>query len=167
MNTTASATRPRNLQQELGKKNPFDLPEEEAYLNIIRTAEVLRDRLGEVLAGFGLSEPQYNALRIVAARGDKGIPSQAIAGDMVTRDPDMTRLVDRLEKAGLVTRQRCAEDRRKIYVRVTPEGLRTLKAIHKPGLEQLRAMLGHMSPTSLNRLSKLLFDARHPPAPRS
>lgn len=156
--------RPRNLQQELGKKNPFDRPEEEAYLNLVRTAELLRDRMAGLFAEHGLSEPQYNALRIVAARGDTGIPSQAIADDMVARDPDMTRLVDRLEQAGFVIRRRCAEDRRRVYVRITPKGRRVIQAIRKPAADLLRQLLGHLGPAGLRRLSKLLFDARHPPA---
>ena len=162
MTATEIPARPRNLQEELGKHKPFDLPQEEAYLNLIRTAEQFSDHFRAFFADFGLSQPQYNVLRIVAARGDKGIPSQAIAEDMVTRDPDMTRLVDRLEKAGLVIRHRCAEDRRRIWVRITPEGKNLLRKLDKPLQELLNDQLGHMSPTSLSKLSALLFEARHP-----
>lgn len=161
MQATLTA-KPKNLQQELGKKNPFELPEEESYLNLLRTAEALTEQYRTLLSSHGLSEPQYNALRIVAARGEKGIPSQAIAADMVTKDPDMTRLVDRLEKAGLVDRHRCEQDRRRIWVRITPKGSAMLTKLKRPLQQKHHEVLGHLGTGKLARLSKLLFEARHP-----
>lgn len=158
-----SSAAPRNLQEEIGKRRPFDLPEEEAYLNLVRTTERLGDAIRQTLSTHGLSEPQYNVLRIVVGHGKEGLPSQAIAQDMVCRDPDVTRLVDRLEKQGLVARRRDAEDRRRVWVAATDAGRDRLKAIAAPLRAALRGELSHLGPTKLARLSRLLFDARHPP----
>ncbi len=157
---------PRNLQQELGKKNPFEKPEEEAYLNLVRTADSLSGQVKALMNDFGLSEPLYNVLRIVAARGEAGIPSQSIARDMVCRSPDMTSLVDRLCKAGLVRRVRCEEDRRVIFVQVTPQGQDLLKKIRKPLADLVSDMLSHLTAKQLVTLSQLLFEARHPRNPQ-
>lgn len=162
MKTEQDSREPRNLQEELGKKNPFDRPEDEAYLNLMRSADYLSGQVRTLLAEYGLSEPLYNVLRIVAARGKTGIPSQSIAHDMVCRSPDMTALVDRLCKAGLVDRTRSQEDRRVIIVHVTPQGSELLKHVHKPLGQLCQQMLGHLSPQQLGTLSKLLFKARHP-----
>lgn len=157
-----TAARPRNLQQEVGKRRPFDLPEEEAYLNLIRTAEQLSGQVRALFAEHGLSEPLYNALRIVAARGKGGLPSQSIAGDMVSRDPDVTRLVDRLAEAGYVTRTRSDADRRVVVVTITDAGRAALRRLARPLADLHRQSLGHLGPDRLRRLSRLLFDARHP-----
>lgn len=157
-----AAKPPRNLAEEIGKKKPFDLPEEEAYLNIIRTAEHLSRQAHDLLARHGLSEATYNVLRIVAARGEDGVKSQTIADDMVTRDPDVTRLIDRLEKLKMVRRRRCENDRRVIWIHVTPPGSSTLRKLHEPIRALLRKLLGHLGGRKLNNLSTLLFEARHP-----
>jgi len=151
---------PANLQEELGKKNPFDIPQEEAYLNLMRTADALSGQVRCLLAQYDLSEPLYNTLRIVAARGADGIPSQSIARDMVCRSPDMTSLVDKLCKAGLVERARCMKDRRLVYVRITPRGQETLRKIRKPAVELLQSMFSELSPKQLSTLNTLLFAAR-------
>ncbi len=153
---------PRNLAQEIGKKKPFDLPEEEAYLNIVRTAEYLSRRAHDLVSKHDLSEATYNVLRIVAARGEDGVKSQTIADDMVTRDPDVTRLIDRLEKLKLVRRRRCENDRRVIWVHVTSLGSATLRKLHEPIRALLRELLSHLGDRKLNNLSALLFEARHP-----
>lgn len=161
----ASAVRaPRNLQEELGKHHPFELPEEEVYLNLARSADQLAGEVRNLLQSYGLSEPMYNALRIVGARGQSGIPSQSIAHDMVCRSPDMTSLVDRLCKAELVERQRSQEDRRVVMVKVTSKGIDMLAKIKKPSQNMIRAMLSHLSTKQLATLNHLLFLARTPPA---
>lgn len=159
------ATRPPgNLQEELGKQKPFELPEEEAYLNLLRTADQLAGEVKSLLQTYGLSEPMYNALRIVGARGASGIPSQSIAHDMVCRSPDMTSLVDRLCKAKLVERTRSKEDRRVVMVSVTSQGKDMLASLKKPTQKLVSSMLNHMNSKQLATLNQLLFQARTPPA---
>ncbi|MEM1212902.1 MAG: MarR family transcriptional regulator [Planctomycetota bacterium] len=154
--------RPENLQQELGKKDPFELPEEEAYLSLLRTADRLADQFRLLFAEHGLTSAQYNALRIIGARGKAGIPSQSIAKDLVTRDPDITRLVARLVKAGLVERAASSEDRRVVRIVIRPEGTRLLRRLKAPVAALHREQLGHLGEPRLRQLSGLLFQARHP-----
>lgn len=154
------AAAPKNLQEELGKKNPFELVEEEAYLNLARTADQLAGEVRTLLQSYGLSEPMYNALRIVGARGQNGIPSQSIAHDMVCRSPDMTSLVDRLCKAELVQRQRSTQDRRIVMVIITAQGSSLLAKIKKPSQDIIRSLLSHMNAKQLASLNNLLFIAR-------
>src|SRR5205085_1373504 len=111
------------LQKELGKKKPFDSPEEEASLNLVRTEDHIRLPFVRLFDEHGISSPQYNVLRILRGKGGQGIPCQEIAEQMVTRMPDITRLVDRLEAAGLVERRRTPEDRRVVLVRIMKTGL--------------------------------------------
>lgn len=159
----ANPKSPRNLQEELGKHNPFEFPEEEVYLNLARTADQLADQVRSLLAQYGLSEPMYNALRIVGARGNHGIPSQSIAHDMVCRSPDMTSLVDRLSKAGLVERERSIQDRRVVNVKVTSKGNDLLAKLKKPSQNLIKDMLCHLSQKQLANLNQLLFAARTQP----
>lgn len=156
----------KNLQEELGKKNPFELLEEEAYLNLARTADQLSGEVRTLLQSYGLSEPMYNALRIVGARGQSGIPSQSIAHDMVCRSPDMTSLVDRLCKAELVRRERSTQDRRIVMVIITAKGSSLLAKIKKPSQDMICRLLNHMNPRQLASLNSLLFIARTPAANR-
>ena len=160
---TTAATQPVNLQQELGKRRPFDLPEEEAYLGIVMTADRLADGFRLLFAEHGLSSPLYNVLRIVGARSKDGIRSRAISDDMFTREPDVTRLIDRLEQMRLVRRRRSPEDRRVIFVSVTAAGRRKLNDLADPVRDLHRRQLGHVGARRLKQLSALLFEARHGP----
>src|SRR4051794_37405105 len=97
------------LQHEIGKRKPFECAEEEALLSIIRTADVFHRTIAELFKPFDLSSTQYNVLRILRGTcpaGTSGLACSAIADQMLTRDPDMTRLLDRLEKRGLISRAR-------------------------------------------------------------
>src|SRR5690242_9245315 len=102
-------TKVRGLAAEIGKRRPFELPEQEAYLNLLRTMSFLSADGERMLKEHGLSEATYNILRILRGAGDAGRPSGEIGRDMITRVPDVTRLVDRLEKMGLATRCRIEE----------------------------------------------------------
>jgi DNA-binding MarR family transcriptional regulator len=150
------------LQEEIGKRNPFDLPEQEAVLNLARTHDHLCQQFQRLFAGAGISGPQYNVLRILRGVGGDGLPSLEIAARMITRTPDITRLVDRLEEAGLVVRTRTPQDRRLVLVRITPAGLDLLARLDQPVLDQHRRALGHLSRDELAELSRLLVKARHP-----
>src|SRR4051794_6704716 len=114
------------LKDEIKKRKPFDQPEEEAFLNLFRTTTLLQVDFERLFKGCGLSEPQYNVLRILRGAGPAGLPSTEIADRMITRVPDITRLVDRLEASKLVERSRTPEDRRVVIVRITPKGLQAL-----------------------------------------
>src|SRR4051812_3405812 len=150
------------LQEELGKRHPFDLPEQEAALNLARTADFLHQPFEKLFENHGLSGPQYNVLRILRGHGPVGVPCHAIVEQMITRTPDLTRLVDRLERAGLAERIRTDEDRRVVLVRVTPAGLELLARLDRPLLDLHRRTLGHLARAELAELNRLLVKARHP-----
>ncbi len=158
------AQRPATLQHELGKRRPFDHPEQEAFLNLMRTQSVLASPFDRLFEEHGISASGFNILRILRGAREAGLehgkPCHAIGEQMVARVPDVTRLVDRLEKAGLVARHRCTKDRRVVYVAITNAGLELLARLDGPTLELHRAQLGHMTPAELQELSRLLTLAR-------
>lgn len=147
------------LQHEIGKRKPFDLPEQEAWLNLQRSAEHLSGDFQHLFKRHGLSTAQHNVLRILRGHA-KPVPSLSIASQMVARVPDITRLVDRLEAAGLVERTRCEHDRRVVYVGITPKGMEILATLDQPVLDLHRAQLGHMTKRELAELNRLLEKAR-------
>jgi DNA-binding MarR family transcriptional regulator len=148
------------LQSEILQQKPFDSLEQEALLNVLRTADVLIQRIAAVLKPFKLSHSQYNVLRILRGAGPDGLACQEVAERMISRDPDITRLLDRLEVRGLVTRMRDQKDRRVVRVRITPEGLRLLEALDQPIAEVDRQPLRHLGEQRLRTLIKLLELAR-------
>lgn len=150
------------LAREIGKIGHFASPEEEAYLSLLRTTSILARTLEPLFRRHGLSEPLYNALRIAAGHGTKGVPTLTIARQLVTLDPDVTRLVDRLEKAGLIRRERCERDRRVVFVKITPAGKSKLDVMNEEGASLLKEMLGHMGSERLVELIRLLEDVRKP-----
>ncbi len=149
------------LQHEIRQTKPFQTLEEEAYLNLERTADVLARMEVKTLKAEGLSGAQYNVLRILRGAGPAGLACGEIAARMVTRDPDITRLLDRLERRGLAQRVRDERDRRVVTVRISGGGLRILKKLDGPVLEAHRRQLGHMKQPELRRLIALLEKARH------
>lgn len=148
------------LQHEVNKKRPFDLPEQEAFLNLIRTAADLEGPLLGVLKPHGLTPSTYNVLRILRGSGKAGRHASDIGCDMVVRVPDVTRLVDRLEQRGLVERERSTSDRRVVVVRISREGRALLKKLDGPVLAVHRDQLGHLSAEELRTLNRLLVKAR-------
>src|SRR5207244_1475565 len=112
------------LAKEIQQTKPFALVEEEAVLNLARTFEVVQQRLyNETLKPHQLTPTQYNILRIMRGAGPDGITCSQASERMVNHDPDMTRLLDRLEARKLVERERSREDRRVVITRITREGL--------------------------------------------
>src|ERR1043165_1958276 len=129
------------LQHELKKKRPFESLEEEAALNILRTNDQLQIRFARLLREFGLTSPtQYNIAPLLGGEG-KPLPILEIASRTITVVPGITGLIDRLERAGFVTRVRCEKDRRVIYVALTDEGQKTLAALEEPVFELHRALM--------------------------
>jgi DNA-binding MarR family transcriptional regulator len=148
------------LIAEIKQTRPFDLLEEEAVLNIARTAEVLGQSLAEVLRDYQLSHTQYNVLRILRGAGQAGATCSEVAERMIGHDPDITRLLDRLESRGLIARERGKEDRRVVETRITPEGLHLLKGIDEPLRNLLRGRLGGIGRQRLSALIDQLEQIR-------
>jgi DNA-binding MarR family transcriptional regulator len=147
------------LQQELKKKRPFESLQEEAALNVVRTSDQLQIRCSRLFREHGLTPSQYNILRILRGEGNP-LPILEIAGRTITVVPGITGLIDRLEKAGFVVRQRCPEDRRVIYVALTDKGAEIVAAMDQPVAHLHKKLLGHMSNVELRELSRLLEKAR-------
>lgn len=148
------------LQTELKQSKPFATREEEVYLNIQRTAEALLWKATELLKSYELTPTQYNVLRILLGAGREGLICREIGERMVTRDPDVTKLLDRLEARSLIKRERDTKDRRIIITRITNEGLKLLKELDRPIVENTRDMLGHLGARRLETLNELLEQAR-------
>jgi DNA-binding MarR family transcriptional regulator len=134
-------------------------PEEEAFLDLLRTADVLTRGADWVLKAQNLSQTQYNVLRILRG-APQGLPCGEIASRMITRDPDVTRLLDRMKKRGLISRSRESRDRRLVLARITPEGLKLVNLLDEPVQKIHRKQLGHMGKDRLQALAELLTAAR-------
>lgn len=145
--------------RELGKKRPAPCLEEAVFLELCRTTDLLSRRLSGLLKTEDLSANQYNVLRILRGSPD-GLPCGEIGNRMITRDPDITRLLDRLEKRGLIARWRDLSDRRVVMAKITPEGLKLLARMDEPIQEGHRKQLGHLGTKRLRELSELLEAAR-------
>ena len=129
-------------------------------LNLQRTADALVGEMAMLFKPVGLSPTGFNVLHILRAAGEYGLPSREIGDRMITRDPDLTRLLDRLEEHGWVSRHRCEKDRRRVYSRITPAGVELLDGFEQPLVIKMKAMLGHMSQEKLQTLTQLLTEAR-------
>ena len=133
--------------------------EEEVFLDLLRTTDLLGRRVATVLKADDLSGNQYNVLRILRGSPD-GLTCGEIASRMITRDPDITRLLDRLEKRNLISRCRETKDRRMVMTRISPEGLKLLGRLDQPVEEAHRQQLGHLGRERLRALTELLHAAR-------
>lgn len=151
---------PGKLQREIKQNRPIDTLEEEAYLNIQLTANVLIQGLADVLKAHDLTPTQYNVLRILRGAGPAGLCRGEVRDRLVAQVPDVTRLLDRLEAAGLVERERGTEDRRFVTTRITAEGLRLLELLDQPVDELHRGLLGHLDGDELKILISLLAKVR-------
>ena len=146
---------------ESGKgKRRVGSAEEAAYLELLRTTDMLSRVLVRVLKGDDLSPTQYNVLRILRGAPAKGLACGEIGNRMITRDPDVTRLLDRLEKRGLISRCRETEDRRTVRARIAPAGLNLLARLDEPVQTAHRQQLGHLGRERLREMSELLRVAR-------
>ena len=148
------------LRREIQQKRPFSSLQEEVVLGLVRTADQLLLPLSEVLREEGLSLSQYNILRILRGAGEEALPCGEISERMLRRDPDLTRLLDRLEKRGLVARSRGTADRRVVRAAITAQGLALLDALEESVKKATRASLAHMSGAKLTALCELLEEAR-------
>jgi DNA-binding MarR family transcriptional regulator len=143
----------------------FDSVQQEVYLGLWRTYDRLRALEDELFAKYELTAQQYNVMRLLKAARPESVPTLALADRLVSRAPDITRMIDRLEERGLVARERLAEDRRVVRVRITEAGLETVAKLAGPLAECHARQLGHLSDADLKRLAVLLREARLPHEP--
>lgn len=150
---------PSSLREELKKKGPFESLEQEAMLGILRTSDLLENRLARLLRTFGLTPSQYNAMRIM--RGEKvPMPCLEVADRMIQVSPAITRVVDQLLNRGLIHKQQSNQDRRVFLVGLTDEGLTLLDKLDEPIQSLHRELLGHVPAEDLHSLNRILQIAR-------
>ncbi|WZP00007.1 MarR family transcriptional regulator [Isosphaeraceae bacterium EP7] len=154
-----SSSGDEGLKAEIKKRDAFERAEEEALLNLARTNDVLESAFSALFREHRLTSSQYNALRILRGEGSP-LPCLEVASRMITRLPDITRLVDRLEESGLVERTRSLEDRRVVWVGITDKGRAVLSGLDTPVRDLQRRLLGHLDPAELAELNRLLVKAR-------
>ena len=148
-----------SLAREIQQRRPFQSARHEAALGLLKTVDVLRMHIGRVLEPFGVTDQQYNVLRILRGAGKDGLPTLAIAERMIERAPGITRLIDRLEKKGLVSRKRCTRDRRLVFCILAPMGSRLLSRMDAPVAKADNA-LGALSDAEIKTLIRLLDTVR-------
>jgi DNA-binding MarR family transcriptional regulator len=144
------------LQQDLKQKKPFRSLQQEAYLSVVRTSTSLTDAMEDLVKARGISATQYNVLRILRGSGAEGLCRNELRDRMLTRMPDMTRLLDRMEDAGLVVRAREGDDRRMVMTRITEQGRRLLDDLDAPVMALHRKQMAGLTDAQLRSLSDLL-----------
>lgn len=148
------------IQQEIKQSRPFDTKAQEATIGLMRTADIVRRAVAEIVEPYGITPQQYNVLRILRGAGADGLPTLEIAGRMIEETPGITRLIDRLETKRLVSRERCHRDRRRVFCRITREGLALLGKLDDPIRHADTLALGSMTSKELTQLISLLDRAR-------
>ena len=148
------------LQKEIKQNKPFKSLEEEVILNVARTAEYLSAAIAAVLKTADLTLTQYNVLRILRGAGEEGLSCGEISERMVTKESDVTRLLDRIESRGFISRERPANNRRVVIARITDEGLRAVTVLDDPIDELDRRLVGHLGNERLKTLNELLETIR-------
>jgi DNA-binding MarR family transcriptional regulator len=149
-----------DLRNEIGQQRPFDSLQQEAFLNLQRTAIALADALEAVLKRHGISNAQYNVLRIIRGAGEAGLGRNEIRDRLIVRMPDVTRLLDRLEAQGLVQRSRCPTDRRQMTTTLTDAGAALLHTLDAPVRDEHHRQLQHMTDEQLRTLIAVTTTAR-------
>ncbi|HEY6386698.1 MAG TPA: MarR family transcriptional regulator [Candidatus Acidoferrum sp.] len=134
--------------------------EDRIFISLQKTADALGLEAEQLLKPHGLTGTQYNVLRILRGAQPEGLPCRGIAERMISHDPDMTRLLDRMEKRGLLTRQRQTDDRRVIKTRITPAGRSLLKSLDQPVRELHKRQFRHLPAARLKTLAQLLEEVR-------
>lgn len=151
-----------DLQRELKQSKPFSSREEAVYLGIQRAAEDLKVAFNDLFKAQDLTMSQYNVLRILRGAGIDGISCREIGERLITKDSDITRMLDRLESRELIRRQRQSEDRRVILTFITEKGIAVLEVLDAPVNKLHKSQLSHLSKKDLEKLGKLLKKARKP-----
>ena len=130
--------------------------EDQVFVAILKTADTLAGQAEQLMKASGLTGAQYNVLRILRGAGPEGLPCNGISERMISRDPDMTRMLDRMESRQWITRERQTEDRRVVKARITDEGLKLLKKMDAPVRELHKQQFAHMSPARQKTLLELV-----------
>ena len=146
---------------EIGRKSAFESIEEQLYLSLMYSYKLIVGELDGFFKDHNTTGPQYEVLKILN-QSKKGVPIRKIAERMVSSNPDVTRIVDKLEKANLVERVRSSRDRRVINVKLTAEGIHQLNNIEKPIQTLHKSQFKHLTKTEMKELLRLLFRARYP-----
>lgn len=150
------------LRDEIKQRKPFRSIYEEAALNIVRTAALLGADFEQVFKPYGITATQYNVLRILRGADEKGLCRNDVRDRLLNRTPDATRLLDRMERAGLISRSREQEDRRLVATRLTGKGRQLVDELDPVVAREHKSLLGHMTEKQLSNLSTLLTIARNP-----
>ena len=154
---------PHGLREELKQTRPFPRRSAEAAVSVMRTAAILEHELNDVLKPSGLTVTQYNVLRILRGAGEKGLCGREVGERLVSPVPDVSRLLERMEDVGLLSRERDAKDRRHVTARITESGRRLLESV-TPALEAVeRARFGRLSETALQAMITSLAQVRENP----
>jgi DNA-binding MarR family transcriptional regulator len=132
--------------------------EDQVFVAILKTADALSAQAEQLIKASGLTGAQYNVLRILRGAGPDGLPCNGISERMISRDPDMTRMLDRMENRQWITRERQKEDRRVVKARITEEGLKLLKKLDAPVRELHKNQFKHMSATRQKTLLELVIE---------
>jgi DNA-binding MarR family transcriptional regulator len=152
-----------NLKTEIAQGPPFASAEEEAVLNIMRTADVMHREFHRRSRDWGITSTQYNVLRILRGAQPHGLPCAAIGDRMITAEPDITRLLNRLKGLKLIRQRRDRNDRRVVLTHITEAGLELLRQMNPVIDRAPQELLGHLSPSEIAELIRLLELARTPP----
>ncbi len=141
-------------------------PEQEVFINLLRSYDCLWSEQGRFIQHFGITPQQYNVLNVLTLRDEgHGVACQEIAENLLNRVPDITRLLDRLEQAGLISRERCCTDRRVVRTHLTDVGRAKVNEVRTPLLAALKLRFGHMSEQEVSELNRLLHKLRDPGCP--
>lgn len=149
-----------DLREELRQRKPFTGLEHEAHLSVVRTTSLLVDAFEQMLKPYGITATQYNVLRILRGAEPDGLCRNELRDRMLTRMPDVTRLLDRMEDAKLVSRTRDSEDRRQVYTRITPKALRLLDEVEDAVNAEHMRRFHHLGRAQLKTLIDLLRAVR-------
>ena len=149
------------LQDEIKQTKPFRTLQQEAQLNLVRTANCLTDAFEQMLKPHGITSTQYNVLRILRGAEPDGLCRNEVSQRLLNRMPDATRLLDRMEESGLVTRERSLTDRRLVTTKITKKGRQIVDGLDEAADDQHERSLGHMNEQQLRTLIKLLTIARN------
>lgn len=148
------------LRDEIKQNKPFRTLRQEAQLNLVRTANVLSDSFEQMLKPYGITGTQYNVLRILRGAEPNGLCRNEVAERLLNRMPDATRLLDRMEEAGLVARERSTVDRRLVTTTITKKGREVVDGLDEAADAEHEKRLGHLSEDQLRTLIDLLEAAR-------
>jgi DNA-binding MarR family transcriptional regulator len=149
-----------SLKREIEQQLPFSSAEEEALLNLLRTSDMLQREVQHRTRAWGVTSTQYNVLRILRGAQPDGLTCAAIGSRMITAEPDITRLLNRLKGLKLIRQKRDRNDRRVVWTQISAAGLELLRAMDPEIDRGPKELLGHMSADQLSELTRLLELAR-------